>query len=311
MKLSFFLILLIFQASLQMDDKPARVNKLFEIYNKPGSPGATVSVIQNGKFVYQNSFGVADIRHNTKNQKDTKFLIGSVSKQFTALCIAILEVEGKLKATDSVQKYIPELNFNQVSILNLIQHTSGIKDYLNLFMVKGSGQIWDISRKEAFELIVAQKTLAFPAGTSWDYSNSGYLLMEVIIERVSKMKFHEFVKKNILDPLDMKDTILSDDNSQIVPKGSYGYLIDPVDGSFKYAPLVTNAILGAGGIQMTAQDFLKYDENFYNNQLPGGQRLIDMITTPGSFLNGTKHSYAYGLMISKSGSINIISHSEF
>eukprot|EP01080_Neovahlkampfia_damariscottae_P001405 gene1405-12025_t len=309
MKLTFAIIFIIFHFTFQqlVDDKPAMVDKLFEQYNKEGSAGCTVSVIKDGKFVYQNAFGLADIRNNFKNQKDSKFLIGSTTKQFTALSIGILEMEGKLKTTDPVAKYIPELKFKNITILNIIQHTSGLRDYLNLLLLKGKAPLFDLSRDEAFELIVNQQTLAFRTGTKWDYSNSGYVLMEYIIERVSKLPFNQFVKKNVLDPLNMKDTILSNNMNQIVPKGSYGYTVNP-DGSLSYAPLVSNAILGAGGIQMTHADFLKYDRNFYDNKLSGGARLIDLITTVGQFANGTKHNYAFGLGIHKVNGIDIIEH---
>ena len=310
MKLLLVVTLVLFQLSLQyVDDKPARVNKLFEQYNKEGSSGATVSVIKDGKFVYQNAFGLSDIRNNVKNQKDTKFLIGSTSKQFTALCIGILEMEGKLKSTDPVSKFIPEFKFNNVSILNIIQHTSGVRDYLNLLLLKGKAPLFDITRDEAFELIINQKTLGFRTGTKWDYSNSGYVLLEYIIERVSKLQFNDFVKKNILDPLGMKNTILSKNVNEIIPKGSYGYIVNP-DGSLSYAPLVSNAILGAGGIQMSHDDFLKFDRNFYDNKLIGGQRLIDLITTPGHYLNGTKHHYAFGLQIHNINGLRMIEHSK-
>eukprot|EP01080_Neovahlkampfia_damariscottae_P004950 gene4950-8546_t len=284
-----------------------QATKLGLIYNKKGSAGATVSVIQNGKFIYQNSFGLSDVRNEIKNTKKTRYFIASISKQFSCLAIALLQIEGKLDVTKPIKQYLPEFRFSNMTLLNLMQHTSGLRDYLLLATIRGEGGLYGFNREHAYDLIKKQRDLIFKTGESWEYTNSGYTLLEYVIEKVSRMSFSDFMKKRIFEPLGMKNTFVQTSFGDVIKNGAYGYDIGP-EKEMIYAPLISENAGAAGGIIMDHEDLLKYDNNFYNNKLPGGQRLIDLVTTPGKFNNGTSHSYAWGLTIQKIWGLKSISH---
>ena len=304
-----FFIILINLVTGFIDDRPERVNKLFEKYDKKGSPGLTVSIIQNGKFVHQNSFGLSDIRNVVKNNKKTRYFIASISKQFSCLGMALLELEGKVSVSKPIKEYLPEFRFSNITILQLMQHTSGLRDYLILAVLRGEGGLYSFTRDHAFDLLKKQKDLNFKSGESWDYSNSGYLLMEYIIERITKMKFSEYMKKKVFEPLGMKNTFFIEKSTTIIKNGAYGYVYGP-NNDVLYAPLLSENAGAAGGIIMDHGDFLKYDRNFYDNKLPGGQILMDLIVTPGKYNNGTSHTYGWGLMMTKMFGKKIITHSK-
>jgi CubicO group peptidase (beta-lactamase class C family) len=177
---------------------------------------------------------------------------------------------------------------------------------VKVFTILIKGGYFSFTRDWAFELIKRQNSLAFKPNTKWDYSNTGYLLMEYIIERVTKMPFGDYLKLKIFDPLGMKDTVVSSNRKTVIPNAAYGYTIE--SNQLVYTSLITNSIAGAGGIQMTHEDMLKFDRNFYNNKLPGGQDLIKKITTPGRLENGNSHAYGYGLIMSKFYGHNLVSH---
>eukprot|EP01080_Neovahlkampfia_damariscottae_P008752 gene8752-700_t len=296
MNLLFAVVLVLcIQLSVQStDDKPAKVNRIFSEYNQKGYSGATVSVIQNGKFLFQNSFGNSEIRHEQKNKNDTKYIIASITKQFTCLAIAILEHEGKLSAKDSVKKYVPDFKFPNITISNLIHHTSGLKEYLVLLTIRGDGGLFAVDREYSWELIKKQNSLGFKTGESWSYCNTGYLILELVIESVTKMKYHEFMKKRIFEPLGMKNTQIFMSPGKPEKNFAYGYE-KLSNGQMMYKPLLTQRLGGSGGIQTTHEDFLKFDSNFYDNKLP-------------EFNNGTSHNYAWGLFISEQYGHKIIAH---
>lgn len=308
--LSLFVLTFLILSTVQSDDREARVDALFKQYST--GPGVFVSVIQNGKFVYKKGFGYSDARNKVPITEDTKFLIGSVSKQFTAMAIAILEYQGLVNVNEPIQKYIPELKvLGRTTLLQLLQHVSGYRDYLNLGILTGRGlPAFDFTRQEAFELIERQESIAFPPNSKWDYSNTGYLLAEIVIERVTKMDFQSYLKKAIFEPLGMNHTHVENDRGVIIENAAYGYVPDALNPKIpKYQALISTSIAGAGGIQTTANDFFKFDQNFYNNKLPGGQRLISKITTPGRLNDGTNHKYGYGLMIDEQAGLKFIHHS--
>lgn len=304
-KLSLLIIVIIFELltvihqMTKMDDRPARIDALFGQYNRPNSASVSVGIIENGKYVYQKAFGSQELRSQIPANTETVYLIASVSKQFTGLALAVLEQQGKLKLNDSIAKYLPEFShFREITITHLIQHTSGLRDYLNLASLQGKGRYFELTRDEAFELMKAQKTLQFPVGTSFSYCNSGYLLSEYIIEKITGIPYSEFMTKTIFEPLQMTNTHMRLERSKVEKNLAYPYTMSGSGtGDQIYIPTIfTDNIASAGGIQTNLNDFLKWDSIFYDNRVfPGGNRLIDIVTTPGSFSNGTRHSYAMGL----------------
>ncbi|WP_426162806.1 serine hydrolase [Pseudoduganella sp. R-34] len=173
---------------------------------KPGWPGATVIVTRDGKPVFRKAYGLANVAEDTPMQPDMQLRIGSITKQFTAVGILMLEEQGKLSVKDDVRKYLPDFpdKGSTITIEHLLQQTSGIPNYTAL---KGFRDLPDegVTLRQVFD-VFAREPLDFAPGDRYSYSNSGYFLLGLIIEKLSGMKYHDFVAKNIFDPLGMQDT---------------------------------------------------------------------------------------------------------
>ncbi|KQZ45020.1 hypothetical protein ASD58_01850 [Duganella sp. Root1480D1] len=173
---------------------------------KPNWPGATVIVTRDGKPVFRKAYGLANVAENTPMQPDMQLRIGSITKQFTAVSILMLAEQGKLSVKDDVRKYLPELPDKgaRITIEHLLQHTSGIPNYTAL---KGFRTLPDegVTLKQVFD-VFASEPLDFAPGERYSYSNSGYFLLGLIVEKLSGMTYHDFVAKNIFEPLGMQDT---------------------------------------------------------------------------------------------------------
>jgi D-alanyl-D-alanine carboxypeptidase len=173
---------------------------------KPNWPGATVIVTRNGKAVFRKAYGLANVAENTPMQPDMQLRIGSITKQFTAVGILMLAEQGKLSVSDDVRKHLPDFpdKGSAITIEHLLQHTSGIPNYTSL---KAFRSLPDegVTLAQVYE-VFAKEPLDFAPGERYSYSNSGYFLLGLIIEKLSGMKYHDFVAKNIFEPLGMQDT---------------------------------------------------------------------------------------------------------
>lgn len=173
---------------------------------KPNWPGATVIVTRDGKPVFRKAYGLANVAENTPMQPDMQFRMGSITKQFTAVGILMLAEQGKLSVKDDVRKYLPDFpdKGSRITIEHLLQHTSGIPNYTAL---KGFRELPDegVTLTQVFD-VFAREPLDFAPGERYSYSNSGYFLLGLIIEKLSGIKYHDFVAKNIFEPLAMQDT---------------------------------------------------------------------------------------------------------
>jgi|Deesub1362B_J571_1020462.scaffolds.fasta_scaffold00288_6 CubicO group peptidase (beta-lactamase class C family) len=306
----FIVVLLLASAFMSnADELTKKVDKLFSKWDSTMSPGAALAIIKNGKIIYERGYGMADLEHNVPITPQTVFRIASTSKQFTAMCIALLVEQGKISLNDNIRKYLPELPeyFTPITIRHLIYHTSGIRDYLDLQYLRGISYEELYFPRDVIELLSWQKAFNFTPGERFLYSNSGYFLLGVIIERVSGKSLAQFAKENIFDPLGMKNTHFHDDHTRIVRNRAIGY--SPIkNGWFKISETILD-IVGDGGLFTTVEDLHLWDQNFYHNKLgKGGQELIDLILTPGSLNNGKKLDYAFGLRISKYRGLKVISH---
>src|SRR5262249_27654216 len=197
------------------------VDAIFSDLTKPGSPGCALGIYRDGKIIYAKGYGLANIEENVPITPQTVFDVGSVSKQFTAASILLLERQGKLLLDDDVRKYIPELpdysaqGGQVITILRLLNHTSGVRDYPTLFFLAGINPDDVTTDDDALGMIVRQKRLTFPAGTDWQYSNSGYFLLSVIVKRVSGRTLKDFVAENVFRPLGMMHTQFRNDHTEL------------------------------------------------------------------------------------------------
>ncbi|MDQ3010326.1 MAG: serine hydrolase [Acidobacteriota bacterium] len=310
--LAIFVVLLISPFILRAqsaDGIAAKVEAVFAQYDKPNSPGCALGVIKDGKLVYSRGYGAANLEHNIANSPKLIYDIGSTSKQFTAASILLLAQAGKLSLDDDVRKFIPELPIYQKPVLirHLLRHTSGLRDYLQLFSLSGFSFDDTTTEADALKLIVKQKALNFAPGDEWLYSNSGYFLLSIIVKRASGKSLPEFSKENIFDPLGMKNTIILDNHKRIVPLRATGYAPNPRQpGSFQ-TEMSNFEQTGDGAVLTSVEDLLLWDQNFYESKV-GGKVLLDQMHALDALNNGEKLDYAAGLFIEDYKGLRKVSH---
>ncbi len=286
-----------------------KVDELFIRWNKPNSPGCAIAVIQNEEIIYQRGYGMANLEYNIPITSNSVFDIASNSKQFTAMCIVLLARQKLLNLDDELQKYIPEIPqySHSITIRYLIDHTSGLRDYLHLMLFAGMRFENKYSNEEIIALIARQQSLNFEPGTEQLYCNSGYILLAEIVRRVSGKSLRVFAQEHIFAPLGMKNTHFHDNFREIVKNRADGYA--PKDGEGFQIDMSFHDFCGDGQLYTTIEDLLLWDRNFYHNILGGyGQDLIEEITTPRQLNNGEIISGAFGLQIGDRGGLKTISH---
>jgi CubicO group peptidase (beta-lactamase class C family) len=290
----------------QQDAK--RVDEIFADLTKPGSPGCALAAARDGKLLYAKGYGLANIEENVPITPQTVFDIGSTSKQFAAASILLLQKQGKLSITDDVRKYIPELPSygKTITILHLLNHTSGLRDYLTLFELAGVNVDNVTTDDDALNLIVRQKALNFDPGTEWLYSNTGFFLLSIVVKRVSGKTLREFAAENIFGPLQMSATTYRDDHTQLVPNRALAY--DPKEKSADFSLNVSYfEQTGDGAVHTSVIDLLKWDENFYSARV-GGKELLFELQEPGKLNSGKVLTYAKGLSVGKYRGLQTVSH---
>jgi len=301
--ISLFLTFLISFAAA--DEKTAKVDKLFAKWDSTISPGAAMAIIKEGKIIYKRGYGMANLEHNIPITSTSVFRIGSTSKQFTASCIVILALEGKISLDNDIRKYVPELYKYEkpITVRHLIHHTSGIRDYLTLASIAALPDDYFYTPEDSVELIARQKRLNFLPGEEHLYSNSGYFLLGEIVKRVSGKSLNDFAQEHIFKPLGMKNTHYHDNHTKVVKNRADGY--SPIKRGFRIN-MTTLDHVGDGGVFTTVEDLFLWDQAFYNYEL--GKELMDLIQTPGALNNGEKLNYAFGLGIDKYKGLKSISH---
>jgi CubicO group peptidase (beta-lactamase class C family) len=286
----------------------AAVDEVFQDLTAAGSPGCALGVYRGGQMIYEKGYGLANIEENVPISPKSVFDIGSTSKQFTATSILLLERAGKLSVEDDVRKYIPELPDygKKITILNLLNHTSGLRDYLTLFDIAGVNIDSVTTDEDALALIARQRELNFAPGSEYLYSNTGFFLLSVIVERVSGKTLREFAAENIFSPLQMTHTQYRDNHRALVPERVMAY-----DENEKKDGFTLNVSYfeqtGDGAVHTTVEDLLKWDENFYSGQI-GGKILLAELQETAKLNDGKRLNYAEGLVVSDYRGLRMVSH---
>jgi CubicO group peptidase (beta-lactamase class C family) len=277
--------------SLELFSQDPRIQKLDRIFSSlyaTGEFSGNVLIAENGKALYQKSFGFAD--ETTKRPVDinTMSLLGSVSKQFTAFAIVLLKEQGKLSFDDSLEQYFPALPYKHITVRQLLTHTSGIPDYAALM-----DHFWDKSKfasnRDMVDMLVRYHPGALLApGEKYQYSNTGYALLASIIEQVSGMSYEEFMEEKIFGPLGMMHTLVYTRRFKPRKVADYalGYVYDDSlhnyilpDQSSKWKNgLWEDGIVGEDGINSTASDMLVWDQALYKNNLISATSLNEIFT---------------------------------
>jgi len=292
---------------LVADEKTAQVDQIFARWGKPNSPGCALAVIQNGRLIYKQGYGIASLEHSIPITPGSVFYIGSCSKQFVAMCIALLSTEGKLSLDDDIRRYIPEMPDygTPITISHLIHHTSGLRDYLALLGIAGI-DFGTYHEDDVLELITRQKELNFEPGEEYLYSNSGYFLLAVIVERASRKSLREYAEEHIFRPLGMRNSRFHDDYAELIQNRAFGYF-PGVKGTYRNF-ISTFDCVGSGGLFSSVEDLFLWDQNFYHHGV-GGKKAIELMHTKGKLNNGHELDYAFALRISSYKGLKTVEHS--
>ncbi len=300
-----------FYASAQLHhlnkNKIEAIDKLFHKWDNPNTPGAAIGIIQNGKMLYSKGYGMATLEHNVPNTSHTAFSIASNSKQFTAACIVLLSQQGKLDLNQSLYSIYPDFPeyAKTISIKNLLNHTSGMRDYAQITYLSGARPNDYFNDDDIMKWVKGQKELNFPTGEKYLYCNSGYWLLGQIVKKISGMGLNDFARKELFEPLRMNNTYFFDDNSMLIKHRASGY-IPSRSGTF-FNLLSTRENVGDGGGYTTVEDMKKWDDEFYEQKVLNAS-FWKLMTTRGVLNNGETITYASGLELKEYKGLKTIDH---
>ena len=288
------------------DSLATRVDGVFARFG-PTTPGCALGIYQNGTITYSKGYGMANLEYNVPMSPTTPVISGSLAKQFTAAAIALLVEQGRLSLDDDVRKYIPELPDygSRITVDQLVHHTSGLRDFWDLVSVAGTRFDDGYTVGDVIRLASKQKHLNFAPGTEYNYSNTGYIALGLIVQRVTGKSLREFAAEQIFGPLGMTTTHYHDDHTMIVPGRASAY--SPVPEGGWRINVWNNDIVGQGGVILTVNDLQKWDENFYTGKV-GGPGFLKRQLTQGRLANGTTLSYAFGLTVGQYRGERLVEH---
>lgn len=283
------------------------VDTIMEAAVQADAPGAAVAVVEGGDVVHRKGYGLANLEWRIPIEPDTVFRLASITKQFTATGIMLLQDEGKLCVDDSLTKFFPDYptSGHEITIHHLLTHTSGIRSYTAMegFLEKTSRQ--DMST-EALMNLFKREPFDFKPGAQYQYNNSGYFLLGMIIEKASGMSYADFIQKRIFEPLGMKQSCYLS-NEPIIPKRASGYV--PTEGGFANAPFMSMTLpYAAGSLGSTVDDLVLWDKALRGNTLVSAETLAAM-HTPVTLNDGSTHPYGYGWGLNNYRDHRIVHHS--
>ncbi len=271
------------------------IDALLAGYAGPAVPGASVIVIRDGRVILRRAYGMADLERHDAAAPETDYRLASVSKQFTAMAIMLLARDGKVRYDQPVRDILPELPAaaQGVTVRHLLNHTSGLPDYEDLIP---DSQTVQVSDRDVFALLARKDTVYFPPGSAYRYSNSGYVLLGLIVERVSGVSFPEFLRARIFTRLGMTASVAHVEGVDTVPHRAYGYSPGPPPGFMPTDQSVTSATLGDGGIYTNVDDLARWDEALYGTALVDATTLR-LATTPPALPGGAETQYGFGWFV--------------
>jgi CubicO group peptidase (beta-lactamase class C family) len=287
-------------------DTIARINKIFSRY-KPQNPGCQLAVSRNGTVVFSKAWGMADMEHNLPLTTESIIEAGSVSKQFTAAAVLLLEQQGKLSLDDDIRKYVPEMPDygSPITLRRMMHHASGLRDWGSVAGITG----WPRTTKtytnsDALDIIVHQKALNHKPGDEFLYSNSNYNLFAILVKRVSGMSLADYTRRYIFEPAGMTHTQWRDNFKRIVQNRAIAYE-KAVDGYETDMP--NENVYGNGGLLTTTEDLLKWNDYYWGGHF-GSPSLLPKQLTIEVFNNKTTYPYGAGLYVTKAKGQDYVYH---
>ena len=281
-----------------------RVDQMMWGYEED-TPGTVVAVVRGGDVAFARGYGLANLEYGTPNTAATPYHVASVSKQFTAFAIALLEREGRLSLDDDVRAYLPEVPAfgPTITLRHLLTHTSGLRDLWDLWVMSG-GLMGDVIRQDDFlRLVERQRELNFVPGTEAMYSNTGYTLLAEVVERVTGSAFGDWMEAHVFTPLGMRSTHVHD-FARVVPQRAYSY--QPGTGGYGN-DVLSYANAGPTGLFTTAEDLARWLRNFHTGEV-GGPEVLARMQERAVLTDGDTVAFALGLVVDEQRGLRRIWH---
>lgn len=275
---------------------PQSLDAIFKEFTGDQSPGCAVGATRGDAPLAAKGYGMADLEHGVRLTPQSVFYMASVSKQFAALSILLLDRDGKLQLDDRVKTHIPELPAyaDAITIRQLLHHTSGLRDYLTLSSLAGHSSDFVITDRGVLKMLARQAQLNFAPGTDHLYSNSGYVLLSLIVQRVTGRPLDDFARERIFTPLNMRSTRFQHDHAAPIPDRAIGYVRR--NDAWRIANSLLD-VVGDGGMYSSVDDMLRWATAF---ERPEFAPLLSRMATPGTLEGGRSIASGYGMGLQQS-----------
>jgi CubicO group peptidase (beta-lactamase class C family) len=295
-------------ALAQSSDTSTRaVDGLFERWTGSTTPGCAVGVSRNGKLLYEHGYGMANLETSTRITPQTVFQAASIAKQFTAMSVMLLVRDGKVSLDDDIRKYIPELpNYGaRITIRHLLTHTSGLRDFFEmLILARGRFEEDRITEADMFDIVIRQKKLNFMPGDEFLYSNTGYALLAIVVQRASGQSLRDFASAQIFTPLGMSTSRFRNNYTTLVPGRAEGY---GRRGDEWRSSTPNYDVYGSTNLFTTVGDLLKWSANLDHPRV-GDAEIVDAMSTSGVLNNGDSTNYGFGLSLWNDRGTRVVEH---
>lgn len=293
-------------AEKTLEQKLSEVDEIFTAYDSPEMPGAAVMIIENGTVILQKGYGMAHFATNSPVTAKSNFRLASATKQFTAMSILQLVEKGELSLDTSLTDIFD--NFpdygNSLTIEHLLQHTSGIADYGPMGKTEIGRQFVD---KDVLDFAMSLDSADFPVGEKHEYSNTAYVVLTQVLEKITGQTFRDYLKDNIFDPAGMENTLAYENGINEVSNRVFGYSIEEDGIILETDQNKWSALLGDGGIYSNLEDLYKWDQLLYTDKLLG-QDYMDMSFSNHKINDGSLMDYGYGWRIEAYKGMDILYH---
>lgn len=300
-----FVFLVTITNNINAQNFEKQIDEMMEAQYKPDIPGATALIARDGKVIYRNAFGLANLELNVPMKPENVFEIGSITKQFTAVSILMLLEQNKLSLDDEITAFIPDYPTmgKSITVHHLLTHMSGVKSYTDMASFRESART-DMTPTELID-VFKNEPMDFDPGEEWHYSNSGYILLGYIIEKVSGTSYADFIQENIFDRLGMKHSYYGSKIS-LIPNRASGY--QPTETGYRNADYLSMTLpYAAGSIMSTVDDLLLWNQAIHNNILIS-KSSKKMAFTNYLLNNGKATNYGYGWQPNELNGIPSIEH---
>lgn len=258
------------------------------------TPGCAIAIYRGSEIEFSNGYGMANLELDAPILPSSIFHVASISKQFTAMCIALLQEDGLVDVNQPVQTYIPELPVynHEILVRHLVHHVSGLRDQWMLVRLAGWRSHDVVTEDDCFGLVRRQQDLNFVPGEKYTYCNSGYTMMAMIVKRVTGKSLREYADERIFKPLGMTNTHVHDDHAEVVRGRTQAY--EPRDGGGYIVSIPPFDVVGTTNLHTTVEDFAKWNGNFFNPTMCSPE-VLELVQTPDVFNDGSPMTYAWGL----------------